>query len=169
MSWPFTVPKDISSARSSPQVGSLPAPPFQEAMQALTPFRPSKSGDDPVGKAAITFGGFVVRSNATTEELPLPTNRVLPSGVSCSPSGPESGFTPLARAAQHCAPGNPPKPPWAPNPGKKVENESKKPAFLQPNRVSTFVVPGAAALRTAPAPVMIEGMTESGSGFAAGT
>ena len=86
-------------------------------MQGPTPFGPSKSGDAPVAKSAITVGGFLVRSNTTREALPLPTNKVFPSGVTRSPLGPESGFTPLAREAQHCAPGNPPKLPFGPKPG----------------------------------------------------
>ena len=90
----------------------------------------------------MTVGGLAVRSNATTEALPLPTNNVFPSGVTSSPSGPEIGLTPLAREAQHCAPGNPPKAPCAPNPGKKVEKESKNPGFLHPNRVNMFDVAG---------------------------
>src|SRR5208282_239088 len=58
-----------------------------------------------------------VRSKATTLALPLPTNSVLLSGLNTSPSGADSGFTPLARAAQHCAPGKPPNRLLAPNPG----------------------------------------------------
>src|SRR5579863_922404 len=124
------IPNAISSARSSAQVGSLPAPPFQVAMQGATPTGPSKSGEEPVGKSAMTVGPTpvklpVVRSKATTVELPLPTNRVLPSGVTKLPSGPEMGFTPLAREAQHCAPTNPPKNPLAPNPGKAVPKAAK--------------------------------------------
>src|SRR5579872_2335940 len=81
----------------------------------------------PVGNSAITVGpggrplpGVKVverRSKATTLELPLPTKRVLLSGLKTSPSGAESGFTPLARAAQHCAPGKPPNKLFEPNPG----------------------------------------------------
>src|SRR5215471_17116741 len=77
----------------------------------------------------MTFGGLVVRSKTTTLLLPLPMNRVLPSAVMASPSGADSGFTPLARAAQHCAPGNPPKRPLAPKPG------IEKVPVLQANRV----------------------------------
>src|SRR5215472_3190511 len=66
---------------------------------------------------AMTLGGFVVRSKTTTALLPLATNRVLPSAVMASPSGADRGFTPLARAAQHWAPGKPPKSPFAPKPG----------------------------------------------------
>src|SRR5215831_6188543 len=69
---------------------------------------------------AMTLGGFVVRSKTTTALLPLATNRVFPSAVIASPSGADNGFTPLARAAQHWAPGNPPKRPLAPKPG--IEN-----------------------------------------------
>src|SRR5208282_4262273 len=58
-----------------------------------------------------------VRSKATTLALPLPTNRVLLSGLKTSPSGADSGSTPLARAAQHCAPGKPPNRLLAPKPG----------------------------------------------------
>src|SRR5260370_29039564 len=68
----------------------------------------------------MTRGGaegiFVVKSKTTTLLLPLATNRVFPSAVIASPSGAERGFTPLARAAQHCAPGNPPKSPFGPKP-----------------------------------------------------
>src|SRR5215469_11322593 len=71
-------------------------------MQGATPAGPSKSGEEPVGKSAITVGGLVVRSNATTDALPLPTNSVFPSGVTRSPLGPERGLTPFAREAQHC-------------------------------------------------------------------
>src|SRR6202040_3239821 len=46
-----------------------------------------------------------------------------------SPSGPDRGFTPLARAAQHWAPGNPPNRPLAPNPG------IEKAPVRQPNLV----------------------------------
>jgi hypothetical protein len=46
------------------------------------------------------------------------------------------GLTPLAREAQHCAPGNPPKKPFGPNPGNASPNVAKKGAFLHPNRVS---------------------------------
>src|SRR5215470_7311502 len=79
--------------------------------------------------SAITLGGFVVRSNTTTVLLPFPINRVLPSAVMASPSGADRGFTPFARAAQHWAPGNPPKRPFGPKPG--IENEP----VLQPNLV----------------------------------
>ncbi len=57
-----------------------------------------------------------VTSKATMLLLPLLMNSILPSGLNTSPSGPESGFTPLARAAQHCAPGNQPNSPLAPKP-----------------------------------------------------
>src|SRR5579864_3725194 len=66
---------------------------------------------------AIGLKVVVLRSKATTLALPFPTNKVLLSGLKTSPSGAESGFTPLARAAQHCAPGKPPNRPLAPNPG----------------------------------------------------
>src|SRR5271163_2673868 len=74
--------------------------------------------------SAITLGGvggfvvrfIVVKSQTTTEALPFPLNRNLPSGDAVSPSGPDMGFTPLPREAQHCAPGNPPKLPLAPKP-----------------------------------------------------
>src|SRR6516162_8556616 len=125
-------------------------------MQGATPAGPSKSGEDPVGKAAITSGeGVAVRSNATTEALPLPTNSVFPSGVACNLSGPESGLTPLAREAQHCAPGNPPKKPLGPKPGKSLPKLAKKGAFRQPNRVSPL--PGLVE-STLPMPVMMEGI-----------
>src|SRR5215470_12551410 len=78
---------------------------------------------------AMTLGGFVVRSKTTTALLPLATNRVFPSAVMASPSGADNGFTPLARAAQHWAPGNPPNNPLAPKPG--IENVPVR----QPNRV----------------------------------
>src|SRR5579864_641476 len=81
----------------------------------------------PVGNSAITVGPtgrlapgvkvVVVRSKATTLAEPLPTNRVLLSGLNTSPSGAESGLTPLARAAQHWAPGKPPKRLLSPKPG----------------------------------------------------
>src|SRR5215831_613996 len=98
-------------------------------MQGATPLGPSKSGDWPVGMLAMTLGGFVVRSKTTTALLPLAINRVLPSAVMASPSGADKGFTPLARAAQHWAPGNPPNNPLAPKPG--IENAMVR----QPNRV----------------------------------
>src|ERR1700739_1471987 len=166
MSRPFTVPYAISSARSSAHSGALPAPPFQEAMQGPTPFGPSKSGDAPVEKSAITTGGVFVRSNTTTDALPLPTNSVFPSGVTTSPFGPERGFTPFARDAQHCAPGNPPKEPFGPKPGNALPKFAKKGAFLQPNRVSPL--PGLVKL-TLPRPVTIDGipcgsLTESSCG-----
>src|ERR1039457_2671574 len=72
--------------------------------------------------SASTVGGvellrfIVVKSNTTTEELPLPTNKVLPSALTSRPSGPDIGFTPLPREAQHCAPGNAPKLWLAPKP-----------------------------------------------------
>src|SRR5215472_16368426 len=101
--------QDISSARKSPHVGSENARPLAEAMQGAMPAAPlSYWGDWPVGIVAITVAGFVVRSKTTTELLPLPINRVLPSAVMASPSGADRGLTPLAREAQHCAPGNPP-------------------------------------------------------------
>ena len=61
-----------------------------------------------------TVGGLWVRSivvisKTTTELLPFPIKRVLPSAVITSPSGADRGFTPFARAAQHWAPGNPPR------------------------------------------------------------
>src|ERR1700756_4042460 len=66
-------------------------------------------------------GGFLVRSmvlrsKTTTDALPLAVNRIFPSGVTSSPSGPDIGLMPLAREAQHCAPGKPPKLPFAPKP-----------------------------------------------------
>src|SRR5271167_5244586 len=114
----------ISSARSSPQSALEPANPFQEAMQGDMPDGPSQSPATPVGMVASTMGGvggfmarfMVLRSKTTTEELPFPLNRILPSGVTSSPSGPDIGFTPLEREAQHWAPGNPPKLPLAPKP-----------------------------------------------------
>ena len=69
------------------------------------------------GCAAVVLKVVEVRSKATTLALPLPTNRVLLSGLKASPSGADSGFTPLARAAQHCAPGKPPNKSLAPKPG----------------------------------------------------
>src|ERR1700676_737097 len=66
---------------------------------------------------ALVLKVVVVRSKATTLALPFPTNRVLLSGLKASPSGAESGLTPLARAAQHCAPGKPPNRPLAPKAG----------------------------------------------------
>src|SRR5215467_11429908 len=98
----------------SPQVGSDRARPWADAIQGATPTGPSKSGDWPVGMLAITVGGLVVRSNTTTVLLALPTNMVLPSAVTTIPHGHDKGFTPLARAAQHWAPVNPPKRPLAP-------------------------------------------------------
>ena len=78
-----------------------------------------------MGKAARTPGTLVwvqgappqVRSNATTLLLPFATKRTVLSGLSTSPSGADRGFTPFAREAQHCAPGNPPSRPLGPNPG----------------------------------------------------
>src|SRR5260370_21372006 len=81
--------------------------------------------------------GFTVMSNTTTLLLPLAINRVLPSAVIASPSGADNGFTPLARAAQHWAPGKPPKLPSAPKPG--IENVP----VLHPNLVK--LVPPVAA------------------------
>src|SRR5271166_179179 len=80
-------------------------------------------------------GGFmakfmVLRSKTTTEELPFPVNRIFPSGVTSSPSGPDIGFTPLEREAQHWAPGNPPKLPLAPKPEARWKG-----GFLHPKRV----------------------------------
>jgi len=66
---------------------------------------------------ALVLKVVVVRSKATTLALPFPTKRVLLSGLKASPSGAESGLTPLARAAQHCAPGKPPNRPLAPKVG----------------------------------------------------
>src|SRR6202521_2292545 len=130
-------------------------------MQGPTPFGPSKSGDDPVAKSAITVGGVLVRSNATTEALPLPMNNVFPSGVTRSPFGPDSGLTPLARDAQHCAPGNPPKEPFGPKPGNALPKFAKNGAFLQPNRVSPF--PGRVKL-TLPRPVTMDGIPWASAG-----
>src|SRR5215469_2129400 len=95
----------------SPHVGSDNARPCAEAMHGATPTGPSKSGDWPVGIFAMTVGGLVVRSKTTTVLLAFPTNIVFPSAVTTIPQGHDSGFTPLARAAQHCAPVNPPKRP----------------------------------------------------------
>src|SRR5258708_39729050 len=66
--------------------------------------------------AGGALGVLVVRSKTATLLLPLPINKVFPSAVIASPSGADRGFTPLARAAQHCAPGKPPKSPLGPNP-----------------------------------------------------
>src|SRR5205807_8342730 len=107
-------------------------------MHGATPEVLSKAGDVPVGKAARTVGGVgglavrVGKSKATLEELPLPTKRVFPSGVTTSPPGPERGFTPFARAAQHCAPGKPPNIPLSPNPGNVFPKGAKKIVLLQP-------------------------------------
>src|ERR1700757_2379620 len=120
-------------------------------MQGATPEVLSNAGDVPVGKAARTTGGFCVRSNATSEALPLPTNSVFPSGVTTSPLGPERGLTPLARDAQHCAPGKPPKFPLSPKPGNLLPKVEKKSTFLQPNRVRPLLAGSAK-------PVMMEGM-----------
>src|SRR5208282_1639646 len=86
--------------------------------------------------SAITTGGFVVRSKTTTLELPFPTYRVLPSAVTTTPLGPDIGFTPWPRAAQHWAPVNPPKLPLGPKPEDRPKG-SVVPgtAVLQPNRV----------------------------------
>src|SRR5579864_8667507 len=109
----------------------------------------------PVGNSAITVGPtgrlapgvkvVVVRSKATTLAEPFPTNRVLLSGLNTSPSGAESGLTPLARAAQHWAPGKPPKRPLAPKPG------IWKVSVRQPKRVQL------------PVPVTIDGMNNVGA------
>src|ERR1039458_2101010 len=112
-----TLSNDISSARSSPQSAAAPAPPFHDATQGAMPNGPRSSAETTVGIAATTVGGvggfvvrlIVVKSKTTTEELPFATNKVLPSALTSRPSGPDIGFTPLAREAQHCAPGNPPK------------------------------------------------------------
>src|SRR6266849_5331375 len=87
---------------------------------------------------AMTVGGFVgvllVRSKTSTLLLPFATKSVMPSAVIASPSGADRGFTPFARAAQHWAPGNPPKRWLAPNPGMpKVTPPGI--AVLHPNRV----------------------------------
>src|SRR5271154_6239486 len=68
------------------------------------------------GVGGVVFSFIEVRSKTITLELPLPTKRTLPSGVVVLPSGPDIGFTPLARAAQHWAPGNPPRLPLGPKP-----------------------------------------------------
>src|ERR1700730_7386127 len=124
-------------------------------MQGETPFGPSKSGDEPAAKSAITVGGVLVRSNTPTEALPLPMNNVFPSGVTRSPLGPESGLTPLAREAQHCAPGNPPNEPFGPKPGNALPKFAKNGAFLQPNRGCPL--PGLVEF-TLPRPVTMEGI-----------
>ena len=101
-----------------------PANPFQDAIQGAIERGPSQSPATPVGMVANTLGGvggfadkfMVLRSKTTTEALPFAVNKIFPSGVTSSPSGPDIGFTPLALEAQHCAPGNPPKRPLAPNP-----------------------------------------------------
>src|SRR5271169_1451152 len=87
-------------------------------------------------------GGFtarfmVVRSKTTTEALPFPTNKVLPSALTSSPSGPDIGLMPLPREAQHWAPGNPPKWWLAPKPWLrwKVGPPSQDKSVLHPNRV----------------------------------
>src|SRR5208282_630623 len=123
-------------------------------MHGATPDVLSYAGDVPVGNAAITFGvavGPPLTSNTTTDALPLPTNSVFPSGLSTLPSGPEMGFTPLARAAQHCAPGNPPNIPLSPNPGNLFAKAAKKVWFLQPIRVRP-------PLAGSGMPVMMEGI-----------
>src|SRR5580658_6257620 len=79
---------------------------------------------------ASTVGGVAVKSKTATLALPTAVNKVLPSGVTSSPSGPDIGFTPLPREAQHCAPGNPPKLPLAPKPDARWNG-----AFLHPKRV----------------------------------
>src|SRR5215471_17774139 len=91
---------------------------------------------------AMTLGGLVVKSNTTTVLLALPTNMVLPSAVTTIPQGHESGFTPLARAAQHCAPVNPPNRPLGPKPG------SENDIVRQPNRVNAGVPPKVPASET---------------------
>jgi len=59
-----------------------------------------------VGKSAITVGGFVVRSNTTTEELPLATNNVFSIWRHEKPvRGGERVSRHSRRDAQHCAPG----------------------------------------------------------------
>src|SRR5580693_6737691 len=68
------------------------------------------------GVGGLVFSFIVVRSKTITFELPLPTKRTLPSAVVALPSGPDIGFTPLAREAQHWAPGKPPRLPLGPNP-----------------------------------------------------
>src|SRR5271166_1528564 len=93
-------------------------------MQPEIPCGPSQSADTPVGIVARTVGGvnglvprFIeLMSKTMTLELPLPTKRTLPSAVVVLPSGPDIGFTPLAREAQHWAPGNPPRLPLGPKP-----------------------------------------------------
>ncbi len=68
------------------------------------------------GVTGLVLRFIEVRSKTITFELPLPTKRTLPSGVVVLPSGPDIGFTPLAREAQHWAPGNPPRLPLGPKP-----------------------------------------------------
>jgi len=64
----------------------------------------------------VVLSFIELMSKTITLELPLPTNRTLPSAVVEFPSGPGHGFTPLPREAQHCAPGKPPRLPLAPKP-----------------------------------------------------
>src|SRR5579863_2154259 len=85
---------------------------------------------------AVVLKVVVVRSKAATLALPFPTNRVLLSGLKTSPSGAESGFTPLARAAQHCAPGKPPNKPFAPKPAKWKFNVRQPRRVQLPNPVT---------------------------------
>src|SRR5580658_6399977 len=68
------------------------------------------------GVGGFVFSFIVVRSKTITFELPLPTKSTLPSAVVVLPSGPDIGFTPFAREAQHWAPGNPPRLPLGPKP-----------------------------------------------------
>src|SRR5260370_21318396 len=96
-----------------------------------------------------------VRSKATTLLLPFPTNRTVLSGLRTSPSGADSGFTPFAREAQHCAPGNPPNRPFGPNPGiPEVAHEMAglAPAgtVLHPNLVNLPNAPTIGVMRGAP-------------------
>src|SRR5215471_1827832 len=112
-------------------------------MHGATPTGPSKSGAWPVGMLAITLGGLVVRSKTTTVLLALPTNMVFPSAVTTIPQGQDKGFTPLARAAQHCAPVNPPKSPLAPKPGiEKSRVRQPKRVWLPSAERNGGIVPG---------------------------
>src|SRR5579863_543173 len=110
-------------------------------------------------------GGFwvrsiVLRSNTTTPAFPIAVNRVFPSGVTSSPSGPDIGLTPLAREAQHCAPGNPPKWWLAPKPEIrwKVGPPTPDKSVLHPNLVKLPTTSTVGGIMSLPAASVAHGL-----------
>src|SRR5262245_26083707 len=100
---------------------------------------------------AITVGTVVVRSKTTIVLLALPTNMVLPSAVTTTPQGQESGFTPLAREAQHCAPVKPPKRPLGPKPGNENDPVRQAKRVKFPASETSGGITGRQALALLPA------------------